>query len=101
MPGHDLLATAANPPTTRPRGRVFGDVAVHYLVATEVHYYKDVEGSEPDRMPDSEVTGPDDIGLVLEEGVPGLRGLTRSLDLDHVLADGGLRDRDAKLHLQL
>jgi hypothetical protein len=80
--------------------RVPGDVDVDDLAAAELHDDEDVERLEANGLLDAEVAHPDGIGLVLEEGSPGLSWPAGSCGPDHVLADGGGRVLDAEFQLQ-
>jgi len=82
-------------------GRVPGDVDLDDSAGAEFHDDEDVEGLEADGLLDAEVAHPDGIGLVLEEGAPGLRWLTGLRRLHHVLADGGRGVGDPELQFQL
>jgi len=83
------------------QGWVLGHIDLHDFAAAELHDDEDVEGSEPDRVLDAKVAHPDGVGLVPEEGSPGLGWSYRAGWFDHVLSNCGSRVLDAELDLQL
>ena len=78
----------------RPSGRRrIGDIEMQNFAARMGEHEEDIEDAEGGGRNDQEIHGHQILGVVVEEGLPGL---VAAAGLRTILADGGIRDFDSK-----
>jgi hypothetical protein len=81
--------------------RVLGHVKVDNLSACKLHDDEDVKNTETEGVLHEEIAGPDDLGLILNEGAPALRVSGASPPMSPVLPDSCCGVPHAEFQFQL